>query len=432
MHHRFSKGLNTFETPGGVAKFAIIAAVPATMVSATFGVVSLSLAGYADWSDFRSIWMTWWIGDLAGALVIAPIIILWGATSFASFKRENPSQSFLVYGAAIAVGLVAFSPLLDEMPGRTALAFAAILPLMWAALWRNQRDTATVAILLSVFAVWGTVSGAGPFVQDNLNDSFLLLLAFMLSASIPSLALSAEVISRKRHEEHIAFVVRELSHRSKNLLSVVQSMARQLARQSNSYEEFLGGLNTRLKAFADTQDLLVTGNWRGAELGEVVRLQLAPFHNAGTKAIRADGPPLRLSPKAVEQVGLALHELATNAVKHGALSSASGTVTIRWQLETNDIQRRALRFTWQEAGGPPVRPAQKIGFGHQVIVKLVPAALRGTASLEFPLEGVKYVLLVPQSSISCEDEKPSSAAWQGDEASAARGVSLPQPSALLD
>jgi integral membrane sensor domain MASE1 len=157
-----SDDCSTFDTPGGVVKFALICVIPSTVISATLGVGSLSLAGYADWSDFRSIWTTWWMGDLAGALVITPAIVLWSTDPPRWLERRELFQSSVIYMATIVVGLVAFSPLLEQTPTRSSLAFLAILPLMWAALRRNQRDTATIALLLSCFAVWGTITNAGP------------------------------------------------------------------------------------------------------------------------------------------------------------------------------------------------------------------------------------------------------------------------------
>ena len=130
--NRWSDGLSTFDTPGGVTRFALICFIPSTMISATLGVGSLSLAGYADWSDFRSIWTTWWMGDVAGALVITPAIVLWGITPPRWLERRELIQSCLIYAATIAVGLVAFSPLLEQSSTRNSLAFLAILPLMWA------------------------------------------------------------------------------------------------------------------------------------------------------------------------------------------------------------------------------------------------------------------------------------------------------------
>jgi two-component sensor histidine kinase len=396
--NRWSDGRSTFDTPAGVARFAVICFVPSTVISATVGVGSLSLAGYADWSEVRSIWTTWWMGDLAGALVITPAVVLWGTTP-ARIERRELIQSCVIYAATIAVGLIAFSPLLEQSPTRNSLAFLAILPLIWSALRRNQRDTATTALLLSCFAVWGTMSNAGPFVSSSLNESFLLLLTFMISVSVPSLALSADVAVRRRHEEHVNFVMRELSHRSKNLLFSVQSMAKQVARQTDNFDDFYEGFSRRLNAFAETHDLLVTGEWHGADIRELIRTHLAPFHNVDSNSVVIEGPELKLNPKAAEQIGLALHELGTNAVKHGALSVPTGVVTIGWALETGEAHNPVLRFTWEEVGGPRVEQPQRQGFGDVVLTEIVPLSLRGNASLAFEPEGVKWVLLASSSSI---------------------------------
>jgi len=396
--NRWSDGRSTFDTPAGVARFAVICFVPSTIISATVGVGSLSLAGYADWSEVRSIWTTWWMGDLAGALVITPAIVLWGTTP-TRIERRELIQSCVIYVATIAVGLIAFSPLLEQSPTRNSLAFLAILPLIWSALRRNQRDTATAALLLSCFAVWGTMSNAGPFVSSSLNESFLLLLTFMISVSVPSLALSADAAVRRRHEEHVNFVMRELSHRSKNLLFIVQSMANQVARQTDNFDDFYEGFSRRINAFAETHDLLVMGEWHGADIRELIRTHLAPFHNVDNNSVVIEGPELKLNPKAAEQIGLALHELGTNAVKHGALSVPTGVVTIRWDLETGEAHNPVLRFTWEELGGPRVEQPQRQGFGDVVLTEIVPLSLRGKASLAFEPEGVKWVLLASSSSI---------------------------------
>jgi two-component sensor histidine kinase len=392
--NRWSNGCSTFDTPAGVIKFTLICFIPSTIISATLGVGSLSLAGYADWSDFRSIWTTWWMGDLAGALVITPAIVLWGTDPARWLERHELFQSSVIYIAAIAVGLVAFSPLLEQSPSRSSLAFLAILPLMWAALRRNQRDTATIALLLSSFAVWGTVSNVGPFVRSSLNESFLLLLAFMISVSVPSLALSAEEAVRRRHQDHVNLVMRELSHRSKNLLSVVQSMANQVARQTKSFDDFYAGFSRRLCAFGETHDLLVESDWHGADIRDLIRTQLVPFHSLGKDCVLIEGPQLKLNPKAAEQIGLAVHELGTNAARHGALSEPTGIVKIRWEQDA--CRPNPLwRIIWEEFGGPPVERPQRQGFGDVVLTRLVPTSLQGTASLEFEPKGVKWVLQVP-------------------------------------
>ncbi len=200
---RFSGGLRTFETPAGVARFALIALLAATPVSASIGVGSLAVAGYVDPAQIASTWMTWWLGDLAGALVITPVFVLWAGSSRASRPSGERLEGGLVLASAVAVGLLAFSPLLEQTANRDPLGFLAVLPLMWAALRRGQRDTATVALVLSAFAIWGTVAGEGPFARATLNNSFLVLLMYLISTSVPTLALSADVAVHKRTERRL-------------------------------------------------------------------------------------------------------------------------------------------------------------------------------------------------------------------------------------
>lgn len=401
--NRWSDGIRTFDTPAGVARFALICFIPSTMISATLGVVSLSLGGYSDWAEFGSIWVTWWIGDLAGALVITPFILLWATSSPRFSERQEWMQSCAVFSAAIAVGVIAFSPLIEQTANRSPLAFLAVLPLMWAALRRNQRDTATTALILACFAVWGTASNGGPFMRSNLNESFLLLLAFMISISVPSLALSADVATRKRHEDHVEFVMHELSHRSKNLLTVVRGMARQVALQTENLKDFDVAFSTRLAAFADTHDLLVARGWRGTDIRDLIRTQLMPFVEPNENRLTSDGPDLMLTPKAAEQIGLALHELGTNAAKYGALSVPAGTVKIQWDLEKDGPDRGHLRIEWMERGGPTVNESHGNGFGQMTITKIVPVSLQGRASLQFHPEGVRWTLVVPASSVLTKD-----------------------------
>jgi two-component sensor histidine kinase len=118
----------------------------------------------------------------------------------------------------------------------------------------------------------------------------------------------------------------------------------------------------------------------------------------GEESIVAEGPDLKLNPNAVQQIGLALHELGTNATKHGALSVAKGTVLINWEIETH-ATRQCLRFTWKEIGGPHIEEPRRDGFGKVMITKLVPKSLQGSASLEFEPEGVRWVLTAPSASI---------------------------------
>ena len=208
----WSSGRNTFDSSVGVAKFAS-ASVIGTLVSATIGVGSLAMAGFAAWTNFFTIWRTWWLGDLAGAVVITPVMVLWTLHYPRTWDRDDIIEAVAIFVLAAVIGLIAFVPVTPWTESGRAAAFLIILPLIWAALRRGQRDTATVVIILAAFAVWGTYARGGPFVGTVLNDSFFLLLVFMISISVPSLALSADVAVRKRTEEELRRSQEELDHR---------------------------------------------------------------------------------------------------------------------------------------------------------------------------------------------------------------------------
>ena len=193
----WAEGEQVFDTPTGIAKFMLIS-LAATMVSATIGVSSLSVAGYAEVSSFISVWLTWCLGDLAGALVITPVVVLWAKSEPASLARPQIARTGLTYLAAVAVGVMVFGcPVMHHIPVHEALGFLIVLPLLWASLRQGPRDTATVVLIISAFAVGCTLLQCGPFAKPSLNESFILLLAFMISTAVLSLALSTDVAVRQ-------------------------------------------------------------------------------------------------------------------------------------------------------------------------------------------------------------------------------------------
>lgn len=211
--NRWSGGCNTFSTPNSVAKFVLICVVIATPMSASIGLTSLATVGYIEPKNFADAWITWWLGDATGALVITPVIVLWAAGHHYAFSRNEFLETVSVLATAAVVGLIAFSPLIEQTPGRDPLGFLAILPMLWAALRRGPRDTATVALVLAGATIWGTLMGGGPFTSGDLNSSFLLVLMFLISIAVPSLLLSADVEVRKKAEESLRRAQIELEHK---------------------------------------------------------------------------------------------------------------------------------------------------------------------------------------------------------------------------
>ena len=162
-------------------------------------------------------------------------------------------------------------------------------------------------------------------------------------------AVHRDMTDRRHYEEHMAFTLRELSHRTKNMLAVVQGLTHMIARRSDSIEAFETRLRGCIQALAYSHDLLVQHDWEGATLEELLRVQLASFGGLDSGRILAQGPEVFLQPQAMQSLGLILHELGTNATKHGALSVESGRVAIDWAWRDDGVA-----LTWTESGGPAV------------------------------------------------------------------------------
>ena len=199
---------------------------------------------------------------------------------------------------------------------------------------------------------------------------------------------------QKRHEEHIGFLMRELDHRSKNTLNLVQSIARHT--RAASPAEFLDRFTERLQALSASQTLLVDGAGTGAPLESVVRDQLAHLRDALDSRITIAGPTVILTSSAAQTIGLAIHELATNAGKYGALSTAAGRVAISWQHRPED----RLILSWDEAGGPVVREPEQEGFGTTVIGAMVRANLGGEVAISYEPSGLTWSIDCPLAALT--------------------------------
>ena len=210
-----------------------------------------------------------------------------------------------------------------------------------------------------------------------------------------------DITRRKEQENHIRFLLREVSHRAKNLLAIIQSMATQTARTSLTLDDFQARFGQRLQGMAASHDLLVSEDWQGVDIGELVRAQLRPFAEEAGRRLEIAGPPLFLTPAAAQSIGLALHELATNATKYGALSAAEGKVSVSWRT-LRDGPAPLFQMTWRESGGPDVTPPQRRGFGHTVFERMIKQALAATITIDYASDGVTWSLEAALPSVTQE------------------------------
>ncbi len=207
-----------------------------------------------------------------------------------------------------------------------------------------------------------------------------------------------DITERKRHEEEVQLLLREVNHRSKNMLALVQAIARQTV--STNAEDFLERFEERVRALAAAQDLLVKSEWKGVVLAELIRSQLAHFLDAIGQRISLDGPPLFISASAAQTLGMALHELATNAGKYGALSSGEGTIHVSWSARHDACDDSdSFELEWREAHGPRVNSRAKEGFGSTVLGPMTEMSLDAQVQFDFEPTGVIWRLQCPLKNV---------------------------------
>lgn len=223
-----------------------------------------------------------------------------------------------------------------------------------------------------------------------------LICEFQAGPLLRELGVLLDITARKHAEEHQRLLVNELNHRVKNTLATVQSIASQSLRTASTPEEARENIEARLFALSRTHNLLTRENWEGANLKEVVTEALEPYTYVGESRITMEGPEVRLSSQMVLPLSMALHELATNAVKYGALSNNEGEVRVRWELAQHQGCNR-LHLHWTESGGPSVSKPTRRGFGTRLVERIVSWELGGEVTMTFAPEGLVCALDAPMS-----------------------------------
>ena len=200
-----------------------------------------------------------------------------------------------------------------------------------------------------------------------------------------------DITERRDAQEKQALLSGELAHRVKNILAIVQSIANQTLTESTSMKKALQDFSVRLNALAHAQDILTQGATNSADLKQIVESSL-DIHDKTKKRFIISGPPVSLSPQTALSMALALHELSTNAVKYGALSSKNGIIEINWTLDKDEFH-----FSWREKDGPTVYQPTKLSFGSKLIKRLLPARFNGHAELNYAPEGFSFELKAPRT-----------------------------------
>ena len=205
-----------------------------------------------------------------------------------------------------------------------------------------------------------------------------------------------DITEQKETEEHVRFLLRELSHRSKNLIAVIQGISHRTARNSGSLQDFEARFNRRLAALAASHNVLINQDWKAASLDALIREQLSSFTERDSNRVAVQGPPILVNANGAQLLGLAIHELATNAVKHGSLALPAGRVSITWD---GPDANSSLGIHWHETDGPPVVAPTRTGFGHTVIKDMLARGLDANIEMNFARTGLSWRAHIPMTAL---------------------------------
>jgi PAS domain S-box-containing protein len=283
----------------------------------------------------------------------------------------------------------------EEAVGRTVIELKAAPD--------KQSDAAKLMALLQTGETW-----SGEIVLRRRDGTTFT--AYVIDSPIHDdagqfigiVGVSFDITERKQAQEKQALLVRELHHRVKNTLSTVQAIMNSTARASVSMEEFQTSFAGRITSLANTHSLLAEDRWQAVPFKDLLHTELAPYDDGTGKRITLEGPPVVLASELAVPLGMAVHELTTNAAKHGALTEAHGAVEIRWHL-LDDGGVRKLCWVWNEHDGPPVQLPTREGFGSRLLNRVLTVQTGADVRIDYQPDGLRVVVAVPvaaQSNLS--------------------------------
>jgi two-component sensor histidine kinase len=370
----------------------LAAAVGATTASGVGATVAYRLLRNPT-APIWTTWQHWFASGAIGIITVAPLVIGLGEA-----VREPPPRNEIA-GAIIAlvalVGMTITIVLLPPGPWRTVRPAAVLFPiLLWLAARCRPVFAAAAAFVVSLTVVWAITSDIGHFgdpgvpIGDRILDAQAGMLVFALCAYV----LAALFAERRQAEARQNLLIAELDHRVKNVLARVAAVATHTRQRTKTPDELVEALHGRIQSMAAAHTLLSQSRWSGVGVTDLIRCQLAPYTTDADIAIC--GPDVMLTAAQTQAIAIVIHELVTNAAKHGALSRPNGKVSVSWDRTGADTTT-ILTITWRELGGPPIAAPVQSGYGLGLIRDLIPHELGGTVDLKFQSEGPCCKIEIP-------------------------------------
>jgi diguanylate cyclase (GGDEF)-like protein len=356
---RFARGKEAFARAQDIFKFALLAGMAATTVSATIGVATLALGGFANWAAFGSIWSTWWLGDAVGAVIVTPLLLLWWENPRVRWTREQMTELALLFFGLFSTGWIVFGKPFHSELKNYPLEYLCIPFLIWAAYRFGRRKAATAICALSGIAAWGTMHGYGPFVRESQNTSLLLMQVFMGIVAITTLALAAEVTEHRRAQERVQnLAVSDPLTGLANYRQLVEALETEIKRYGRSERPFVVLLLDLdgLKRINDAHGHL-TGSRALCRLADMLRLYSREMDTAARYG--GDEFVLILPETDAEAARLVAQRISKRLAEDGEIPQISvsiGTAVYPEDGETvNEILGAADRDLYREKSIPKKR-----------------------------------------------------------------------------
>jgi two-component sensor histidine kinase len=374
-----------------VLAFFGIGVVGTGVITASLGPLWLCAYGGAPWRDYPSVWLTWFGGEAVGSMIVGPLLLTWLSAREPTIAERAGSAEKLAMIAAVAAVAVSIFFFGDRV---TSLTYVCGLMFAWILFRTGPRETTLAVAAIAMALVVATSLGAGPFGMLPPRAGMLSLWMFLAAAGGTIITCAALATERDHALLHQKRLVAELDHRVKNTLATVVALAERSAAEADGVDDFQQRLIGRIRAIARTHEGLARSNWEPMKVADVVAMTLSPFGGNGSSRLVAGGDNVTLTAAEVAPLTMVLHELATNAAKHGAWSRDDGRVAIEWKQSGET----PLRVSWHEAGGPPLAGPPNPGFGLRLIEGIVGHQLGGDADLDFRSEGLLCTFQIPVES----------------------------------
>lgn len=367
-----------------------LAAMVGAAVGAVIGALTIKFLGRAD-GPLIMHWNLWFRSDFIGILALTPLIL-----GLHMLMRPIPLrdhvEGLILLGLVSLSAAVIYPSMLTEHGIEVSLPISVLFPPLLLLAIRHPLTYSPIGASLVAFITVASVVAQNAVVTEA---DILWTQATIVSMIVCSLSLSVLIDERRTGEARQRLLVRELDHRVKNGLTLVQAVVERSRETAPAIEDFYPALEGRIRSMARTHSMLSRERWQGLGLAELIETELEPFQDKAPDTL--SGPAVMLGPTLAQSLSLVLHELSTNAVKHGALSRPEGRVFVGWQVETSarDSDGKELVIEWREEGVPIRREIGPEGFGTSTIRDLLEYEAGARVTLVFPHYGARCTIRLP-------------------------------------